>query len=116
MRNIFKTFKENKRLEEENKRLKAQNEALTEFRKSFDNYYNNISGVKVITRNYDKQVVINASYSLDRGGMCCPVDVCKEDIARKMSRELLPLIEFDIVDNRAYGIKDIVGRLIVLMR
>jgi hypothetical protein len=116
MRNIFKTFKENKRLEEENKLLKAQNEALTEFRKSFDNYYNNISCVKVITRNYDKQVVIKASHSLDRDSMYCPVDVCKEDIARKMARELLPLIEFDIVDNKAYGIKEIVGRLIVMTR
>jgi hypothetical protein len=116
MKNIFKTFKENKRLEEENRLLKAQNEALIEFRKSFDDYYNNISGVKVITRNYDKQVVIKASYRLDRDSMYCPVDVCKEDIARKMSRELLPLIEFDIIDNNAYGTKDIVGRLIVLTR
>lgn len=82
MRNIFKTFKENKRLLEENKLLKAQNDALAEFRKSFDNYYNDISGVRVITRNYDKKLVLTGSYSLDRNGMYCPTDVCKDIYGR----------------------------------
>ena len=116
MRNIFKTFKENKVLLEENKLLKAQNEALIEFRKSFDNYYHDISGVKVITKNYDNKVVLSGTFSLDREGAYYPTDMCKEDIARKISRQLLPFIEFDVVDNETYGTKDIIGRLVVLMK
>ena len=53
MRNIFKTFKENKELLEENKILKAKNESLTQFRKNFDNYYRDISDTKVIKRRYN---------------------------------------------------------------
>lgn len=116
MRNIFKTFKENKSLLEENKLLKAQNEALTEFRKNFDNYYHDISGVKVITRSYDNKVVLSGTFSLDREGAYCPTDMCKEDIAYKISRQLLPLIEYDVIDNKACGTKSIVGRLIVLTK
>jgi hypothetical protein len=116
MRNIFKAFKENKRLLEENKLLKAQNEALTEFRKSFDNYYNDISGVKVITKNYDKKMVLSGTFSLDRDGMYCPTDFCKEKIINQISRQLLPFVEFDVVDNESYGTKDIVGRLTILMK
>ena len=116
MRNIFKTFKENERLLEENKLLKAQNDALAEFRKKFDNYYNDISGVRVITRNYDKKLVLTGSYSLDQNGMYCPTDVCKEYIVREISKQLLPLIEYDVTDNEAYGTKNIVGRLTVLMK
>ena len=116
MRNIFKTFKENKVLLEENKLLKAQNEALAEFRKSFDNYYNDVSGARVITRNYDKKMVLSGSFSLDRNGMYCPIDVCKEKIVSQISRQLLPLVEFDIIENEPYGIKDIVGRLTIFMK
>lgn len=116
MKNIFKIFKENKKLSEENKLLKVQNDALTEFRKSFDNYYNDISGVRVIIRNYDKKMVLSGTFSLDRDGMYCPIDACKEDIVRKISRQLLPFIEFDVVDNEPYGTKDIIGRLTILMK
>ena len=123
MRNIFKTFKENEkllaeneRLLEENKLMKAKNDALAEFRKSFDNYYNDISGVKIITRNYDKKLVLSGSFSLDRDGLYCPTDVCKERIVREISNQLLPLIEYDVTDNEAYGTKNIVGRLSVLMK
>lgn len=116
MKKIFKAFKENKRLLEENKLLKAQNEALAEFRKSFDNYYNNISGVRVITKNYDKNIVLSASFSLDRDGLYYPTDMYKEKIASQISKQLLPLVEFDIVDNESYGTKDIVGRLIVMTK
>lgn len=116
MKNIFKIFKENKILLEENKLLKAQNEALTEFRKSFDNYYNDISGARVIIRNYDKKMVLSGSLSIDRNGLYCPTDVCKEKIVNQISRQLLPLIEFDVVDNEFYGTKDIVGRLTILMK
>ena len=116
MKNIFKVFKENKRLAEENKLLKAQNEALTEFRKGFDKFYNDISSVKVITRSYDKKLVLSGTYSLDRNGMYCPTDICKQRIADDISRQLLPLIEYDVADNRAYGTKDIVGRLTILVK
>lgn len=116
MRNIFKVFKENKSLLEENRLLKAQNDALTEFRKSFDNYYHDISGVRVIIRNYDKNIVLNGTFSLDRYGMYNPTDVCKEKIVNQISRQLLPFVEFDVVDNELYGTKDIVGRLIILTK
>lgn len=116
MRNIFKAFKENKRLLEENKLLKAQNEALAEFRKSFDNYYNDISGVRVITKNYDKNIVLSASFSLDRDGLYYPTDMYKEKIVSQISKQLLPLVEFDIVDNESFGTKDIVGRLIFMTK
>lgn len=116
MRNIFKTFKENKSLLEENKLLKAQNEALTEFRKSFDNYYNDISGARVITRNYNKKMVLSGSFSIDRNGLYCPTDVCKEKIVNQISKQILPLVEFDVVDNEPYGVKDIVGRLTILTK
>lgn len=116
MKNIFRTFKENKQLLEENRLLKAQNEALTEFRKSFDNYYNDISGVRVITRNYDKKMVLSGSFSLDKYGLYCPTDICKEKIVSQISRQLLQFVEFDVIDNEPYGTKDIVGRLTVLMK
>ena len=116
MRNIFKTFKENKRLIEENKILKAQNEALTEFRKGFDKFYNDIADVKVITRTYDKKLVLSGTFSLDRDTMYCPTDRCKEYIADHIAKQLVPLIEYDVVDNRAYGTKDMVGRLTILMK
>ena len=116
MRNIFKTFKENKTLLEENKLLKARNEALTEFRKNFDNYYNDISGVRVITRNYDKKMVLSGSFSIDRNGLYCPTDVCKEKIVNQISKQILPLVEFDVVDNEPYGTKDIVGKLTILTK
>lgn len=116
MRNIFKTFKENQKLLEENKILRAQNEALTEFRKNFDSYYKDVSGVKFITRNYDKHLTLQASVSMDRENMCCPTDICKERIARELAQQLMPVIEYDVADNRAYGTKDIVGRLTVFVK
>lgn len=116
MRNIFKTFNENQRLIEENKLLRAQNEALSEFRKSFDKYYNDIAGMKVITRSYDKQLTLQAAVSMDRETMYLPADFCKKRIASELSNQLMPLIEYDIVDNRAYGTKDIVGRLTILAK
>lgn len=116
MRNIFKTFKENKNLLQENELLKAQNKALMEFRKNFDNYYHAISGAKVMTRSYDNKAILSGTVSLDREGLYWPTDVCKEDIAHKISRQLLPFIEYDVIDNEAYGTKSIVGRLIVLTK
>ena len=116
MRNIFRTFKENQRLIEENKILKAQNDSLTEFRKGFDKFYNDIAGTKVFTRTYDKHLTLQASVSMDRENLYCPTDICKERIMRELSRQLMPVIEYDVVDNRAYGTKDIVGRLTVLMK
>lgn len=116
MKNIFKTFKENKKLLEENKLLKAQNDALIEFRKNFDNYYADISGVKIIHRNYDKQLVLSATFSLNNDTLYCPIDVCKEKIVNQISRQLLPLVEFEVVDNKFRGTKDIVGKLTILTK
>jgi hypothetical protein len=116
MKNIFKTFKENKKLSEENKLLRAQNEALTEFRKNFDNYYADISGVKIICRDYDKQLVLSATFSLNNETLYCPIDVCKEEIVKKISKQLLPLVDFIVVDDPKHMTKDIVGRLTILKK
>ena len=116
MKNIFKTFKENKKLLEENKLLKAQNEALTEFRKNFDNYYTDISGIKIIHRDYDKQLMLNATFSLNNETLYCPIDMCKEEIVKKITRQILPLVEVEVVDNPVHMTKDIIGRLIVLKK
>ena len=116
MKNIFKTFKENKRLLKENELLKAQNDALIEFRRSFDKYYRDISDVKVITRTYDNKVVLSGTFSLDRESVYYPTEICKENIVRTISRQLLPFVEFDVIDNEAYGTKSLVGRLMVLTK
>lgn len=116
MKNIFKTFKENKRLSEENKILKAQNESLMQFKDNFDNYYHNISGVKIIEKHYDDTVVVNGAFTLDAQGVYCPTDICKERIIQDISRRLMPYVEFDVVDNEAYGTKDLVGRLFVMTK
>lgn len=116
MRNIFKTFKENKRLSEENKILKAQYESLLEFKKNFDSYYHDISDVKIIERSYDNKVVLNGTLTLDTENSYCPTDICKERIVHEISRKLMPFVEFDVIDNEAYGTKDLIGRLFVLTR
>lgn len=116
MRNIFKTFKENKVLLEENKRLKAQNEALMSFKGNFDNYYRNISGIKMIPVTYDNKIVLSGSYRLDDVSMHYPIAMIKEHIAKDMAKNILPLIEFDIVDNVDYGTRDFVGRIVILTK
>ena len=116
MRNIFKTFKENKKLLEQNKILKAQNESLIQFKKSFDDYYHKISGVKIIATQQRNQVVLNSILTLDSDGMHCPIDVCKRHIVGDISQQLLPFIEFDVVDNNPYQTKDLVGKLTILTK
>lgn len=116
MRNIFKTFKENKSLLEENKILKAQNEALMQFKESFDSYYRTISGVKFIPVSYDNQVILNSVLTLDEEYMHCPISICKERIADNLSKQLLPFIEFDLIDNYAYRSRDLIGKLIILTK
>lgn len=116
MKNIFKTFKENKRLTEENKVLKAQYESLMEFKENFDRYYHDISDVRIIERSYDNRVVLNSSLALDMENSYCPTDICKERIVYEIAKKLMPFVEFDVVDNKAYGVKDLIGRLIVLTR
>lgn len=105
-----------KRLIEENKILKAQNESLMQFKKNFDNFYHDISDVRIIERNYNNRVVLNGVYSIDYRNLDCPIDMCKEYIVRDMSRKLMPYVEFDIVDNEAYGTKDLVGRLLIMTK
>lgn len=116
MRNILKTFTENERLLEENKILKAQYESLMEFKNNFDKYYHDISGARIIERSYDNKVVLNGVFSLDMENSHCPTDICKEHIVHEIAKKLMPYVEFDVVDNRAYGVKDLIGRLIVLTR
>ena len=116
MRNIFKTFKENERLSEENKILKAQYESLMEFKKNFDKYYHDISDVRIIERSYNNKIVLNSTLTLDIENSYCPTDICKERIVQEIAKKLMPFVEFDVVDNRAYGVKDLIGRLIVLTR
>lgn len=116
MRNIFKTFKENERLSEENKILKAQYESLMDFKKSFDNYYHKLSDIKVIEKTYDNKMVVTGVCTFDLEGMHTPVDMCKERVAREITRKIMPFIEFDVVDNRAYGTKDLVGRVFVVTK
>lgn len=115
MKNIFKIFKENKKLIEENKILKAQNEALEKFRVSFDNYYHETSGTKIIGKSYDKQVVLNGTFKFDDRMVYCPIEECKRRLINDMTRELEQFVEFDVVDD-PYGHKTLIGRLIVAMR
>lgn len=116
MRNIFKTFKENERLTEENKILKAQYESLMDFKSNFNKYYHDISGTRVIERSYGNKVILNGVLTLDMENSYCPTDICKEHIVHDIAKKLMPYVEFDVVDNKAYGVKDLIGRLIVLTR
>ena len=109
MRNVFK---ENKKLLEENKILKAQSEALEKFRVNFDNYYHETSGIKMIAKSYDKQVVLNGTFRFDDRMACCPIEECKRRLISDMARQLEPFVEFDVVDD-PYGHKTLIGRLIV---
>lgn len=113
---MFNIFKEIKQLREENTKLKAQNEALMQFKENFDNYYNDISGVKMIVRQDTNAVTLNGICTLDREFIHFPTEECKMLIAEKISEQLIPFIEFDFVDNHAYRTKDIVGRLRVLKK
>lgn len=114
MKNIFKTFKENKRLIKENETLKAQNDALTQFRRNFDNWYHDISNCKTIIKYDGNVITLKGVYTLDMNSIHYPADECKREIAERLSEQLIPFIEFDVVDNRAYGTKNIVGRLRVV--
>lgn len=116
MRNIFKVFEENKSLLEENKRLKAQNDALTEFKTSFEKYYNDVSIARVVTKYYDKPNVLQGVITLDRDRMHAPIDMYKEEIIRQMAQQLMPFVEFDIVDNKSFGTKDLIGRLTIMSK
>ena len=114
MKNIFKTFKENEKLIEENKILKAQNEALAQFRKSFEAYYREVSGVKIITRNYDNIVTLNATCILGEMGAYYPVEEFKRKIIYDISKQLEPFVEYDMVDGPCG--KEFMGRLIVVTK
>lgn len=115
MRNIFKTFKENKTLSEENRTLKAQIETLNEFKKNFDDYYHSISSHRVIEKKYDNATVLGGVFMFDNiDDMNCSADYCKKEVINQISRQLEPYVEFDLVDNRAYGTKSLRGKLTVL--
>ena len=114
MRNIFKTFKENKKLLEENRVLSSQITALTEFKKSFDDYYQSISSHRIIEKRYGNTVVVSGALKLDDLSMHCPQDECKRRVVNEIAQQLEPYVEFDLVDDRYYGTKTYVGRLMVL--
>lgn len=114
MFDVFKIYKRNKELLEENKILKEQNEALMQFKKSFDNYYNDISGTKFIIKQDRNIVTLNGVCTLDKEFMHFPTEECKMFIVEKISEQLMPFIEFDFVDNHVYRTKDIIGRLRIL--
>ena len=112
MKNIFK---ENKKLLEENKILKAQNEALEKFRAAFDDYYHKISGVNIIEKNYDRQVVLNETFKFDDRTACFTIEECKRRLISNMARQIELVVEFDVVDD-PYGYKTLTGRLMVITR
>lgn len=115
MRNIFKTFKDNKQLIEENKILKAKNEALENFKGTFDDFYHSITSTKYVDRVHYDRVVLQGAFNLDdEYSLHCPADICKKEISARIAEQLEPYIEFDIVDNRAYGTKVLVGKLSVM--
>lgn len=138
MKNIFKVFKENKNLIEENKILVEENERLIEendvlivenkileakyeslmqFKTNFDNYYNSISKPQIIEYNRDNLIMLSGHFDFhDDNDWRFPSDRCKEEVFRQMFRKLEPYIEFDIVDNQAYGTKSLVGKLSVLKK
>lgn len=131
MRNIFRIFKENKRLieerenlleengqlSEENKILQTQNEALMQFKTNFDNFYNSISQPLIIHEEHHDIITLNSAFDfIDPNDYHYPIERCKEDVVRKMCRQLESYIEFDIVDNQAYGTKSLVGKLSVLKK
>ena len=97
-------------------KLKAQNEALMNFKKSFEAYYNDISGVRTIFKQERNIVTLTGIHMFSRGGMSYPVEECKKLIAEHISEQLLPFIEFDLVDNFAYDSKDFVGRLQIVQK
>jgi hypothetical protein len=115
MRNIFKTFKENKTLLEENHTLKVQIEALNEFKKIFDDYYHSISSHKIIEKKYDNAIVLGGAFMFDNiDEMYCSANYCKKRVIDEIVKQLEPYIEFDLVDNKAYGAKTLKGRLTVV--
>lgn len=118
MKNIFKENKrllaETKKLTEENKILKAQNEALAQFRESFEAYYREVSGVKIITRNYDNAVTLNGAYILGEMGAYYPVEEFKRKIIYDISKQLEPFIEYDMIDGPCG--KEFMGRLVVVTK
>lgn len=124
MRNIFIRFKRYKRLKEEserlleeNKILKAQNEALIQFKTNFDNYYHSISNPRIIESERCNIVTLNGAFDfIDLNDYHYPIERCKEDIVHKMCRQLEPYIEFDMVDNQAYGTKSLVGKLSIVKK
>lgn len=121
MLNIFKTFKENKellteneKLKKENEKLKNQNEALMQFKGNFDNYYHDISAFKIITRDNSEAVTLRGIYNINDKTLHYPSEEYKETIAERLLGQLIPFFKFDIVDNRAYGTKDMVGTITVV--
>lgn len=138
MRNIFRIFKEHKSLIEENKILVEENERLIEendvlivenkileakyeslmqFKTNFDNFYNSISKPMVIHEERYNIITLNSAFDfIDPNDYRYPIERCKEEVVRKMCRQLESYIDFDIVDNQAYGTKSLVGKLSIVKK
>lgn len=131
MRNIFRIFKEykslieekenlleeNEELLEENRILQAQNKALMQFKTNFDNFYNSISQPLIIREERHDIITLSSAFDfIDPNDYHCPIERCKEDVVRKIYRQLESYIDFDIVDNHAYGTKSLVGKLSIVKK
>lgn len=111
---MINIFKKNKVLLEENRTLKAQIEALKEFRKGFDEYYHSISSHKIVEKRYNNVIVVRGAFNFDNiNTLHYPTDYCKKEIIDKIAQQLEPYVEFDVVDNNAYGTKTLVGKLMI---
>lgn len=113
MRNIFKTFKENKALIEENKLLKAQNDALMNYKESFDKFYRDTTNTKILLRYWDQIVEVTGIVSINEEYRSLPVSVYKDQIINDLTKKLSPFIEYDLRDDNylSGNNKILVGKL-----
>jgi hypothetical protein len=124
MINLFKTYErnkelleENKTLIEENKNLKSQIECLSQFRQNFDKYYEEITGTKLIIKHDCDMITVTGVCNIDWEDLHYPVEEYKETIAREITEKILPLIDFDLIDNPIkWGTKDMIGKLKVISK
>lgn len=127
MRNIFKTFKENKMLLNENARLKFQNEVLINQNENLIQFKEEINEtLRMFKENTDNRIckrdVVNiaelrGSFAFnDINEIHCPIEQCKWYIAQDILKEIISYIEFDIVDNHEFNTKNLIGTLSVIKK
>lgn len=111
---IFKTLKENRMLRKENEVLKIKYDTLSDFKKNFDTYYRELTGFKVITREHNDVLRMKSTCVIDKSNIHIPINILKQELATNLCDQLLPIISFDILDNKARGAKELVGMLSVI--